>query len=392
MQYEGPEEVYENIEDNFVDVANCGEKCLDTKRPIEEILDKKKNEDFLKDFEEEDKLPECPEILNEKDFKRVMHEYIAHMEKKEKKEKKALNSKKTGKKAIDEEEEEEEEEEYEEEEEILDNYLKKPDLKPENVDKIKVEDMFTRRVYDKIDIKDDVCLQAHMAHMLKDSSDEEVEEKEDTIRLDDEPTIEETSKNESGIAPKLNIIKETNLGKNSKKMKRRKNNEEINETNKKNNEKTNEKNDSKNDAKNEEKSLKNENNEKNVEKNDVKKEEKIVEKEENLVKNEENLVKNEENLVKKEENFVKNEEKAQNDEENSAKNDDKIEHKEIFRKREKGETAEEKAERKAGIKAFKQDRKEKKQKFKEEFKYQHVRELKKTSHSQNIGHVSVYKL
>jgi len=350
LQYEGPEEVYENIEDNFVDVANCGEKCLDTRRPIEEILDQKKNNDFLKEFEEDDdKMPEMPEILNEKDFKRVMHEYIAHMEKKN--EKKALNSKKLqGKK----EESEEEEEEYEEEEEILDNYLKKPDLKPENVDKIKQEDMFTRKVYDKIDIKDDICLQAHM---MKDSSEDEGEEIDNSIiRHDDSPTIEETSKNESGIVPKLTIIKETNLSKNSKKMKRRKNNEEIIE---KTNEKTDEKTNEKTDEKMNEKTI-----EKTIEKTDEKTDEKNMNDVENLVKNEENLVKNEE----------------------------KIEHNEIFRKREKNETAEEKAQRKAGIKAFKQDRKEKKQKFKEEFKYQHVRELKKTSHSQNIGHVSVYKL
>ncbi len=72
--------------------------------------------------------------------------------------------------------------------------------------------------------------------------------------------------------------------------------------------------------------------------------------------------------------------KDKNSEITNVKNDSKItniEHKEIFKKREKGETPEEKAERKKKIKTFKNERKEKKKKFKEELKYQQANELKK---------------
>ena len=166
MEYEGPE-AYENIEDNFVDIANDGEKCLDSKKPIEELVAEKQQEDLLKEMEEnEDKLPDIQGRMNKHDFNRIVHEYIAHMDKKNEKKAAEINNKNPNKKPIKEVEEEDEDEELNSEQE---DERKKPDIKPENMDKINKDELFTRKIYDKLAPTEDICLQQYL---LKDSSDE----------------------------------------------------------------------------------------------------------------------------------------------------------------------------------------------------------------------------
>ena len=229
MLYEGEEQAYENIEDNFVDIANCGEKCLDSKKPIEELLaHNKEEEEIMKQYDEEEKMPDIPEILTKQDFKRVMNEYIAHMEKKNEKNDLVNPKKHPNKKAI-----QEEEEEDESSEEEAGDYVKKVIIAPENVDKIKKEEIFTRKTYDKLDPKEDICLQNYL---MKDSSESEDEEpREKSTQIDDSPTIEDISKVHSTIAPKLNIIKENNKIKENKKSREVKNEEIELKTNDENN-------------------------------------------------------------------------------------------------------------------------------------------------------------
>lgn len=299
LEYEGPE-AYENLEDNFVDIANDGEKCLDSKKPIKDLVAEKQQEDLMKELEEsEDKLPDIQGVINKHDFNRIVHEYIAHMEKKHEK-KAETNNKNPSKKPLKELEEEEERESNPE----LEDDIKRPDIKPEIMDKIDKDELFTRKMYEKLDPTEDICLQQYL---MKDSSDElDTDQEPNTKKIEiNSPTIEDNSKNLSLPTPKLNIIKEKYGPRKQKKAKDAKS------------ETTNAENDS---------------------------------------------------------------------------NITKIEHKDIFKKREKEETQEEKTERKAKIKTFKNERKEKKKKFKEELKYQQSNELKKNKPNHNIAHVSVYKL
>ena len=285
------------MEDNFVDIANCGEKCLDSKVPLEQLeqVQKKNLEEVEKELEDDEELPDIPDMMTKDGFKKIVNEYIAHMEKK-----------KGGKKVIEEEEEDEEQEEEEFLESKQGMYIKRPDLKPENKDKLDPSFIVTKRTYDKLTPEEDICLQQYMN---KESSDTDDSDSDDEKKVyDDSPTIEENSRNNSGIAPKLNIIKEKRPENPKRKNKKEKTKE---------------------------------------------KEEENTEKEEKEAKKEIN---------------------------------------EVFKKRGKGETAEEKAERKAQIKAFKKDRKEKKQKFKEELKNQNAVELRKNKPNHNINHVSIYKL
>lgn len=220
LQYEGEDQAYENLEDNFVDIANCGEKCLDSKVPLEqlELAQKKELEEVEKELEDdEEELPDIPDMMTKDGFKKIVNEYIAHMEKK-----------KGGKKVI----EEEEEDEEQEEEEILESkqgmYIKRPDLKPENKDKLDPSFIVTKRTYDKLTPEEDICLQQYMN---KESSDSDDSDSDDEKKVyDDSPTIEENSRNNSGIAPKLNIIKEKRAENPKKKNKKEamKENEEEN--------------------------------------------------------------------------------------------------------------------------------------------------------------------
>ena len=235
MEFEGNEEAYEKLEDDFVDIANCGEKCLDSKVPME-TMEKEELEAIEKELEDDDKLPEVPEILNKHDFKKIVNEYIAHMGKQ--------NDKKAGiitKKPVSEETSEEENEDKDE-----GIYIKKPDLKPENMNKIDPEYMVTKRTYEKLDPKDDICLQQYL---LKDSSEESSDEEKNKKKIDDSPTIEDISGKVNGIQPKLHIIKEKNQ-QNTRKKERKEKKEETNDKKEEKNDK-NDKNDKKEEENNE---------------------------------------------------------------------------------------------------------------------------------------------
>lgn len=296
MEYEGPEEVYEIIEDDFVDIANCGEKCLDSKgieqQKEKEKFEKKipKNENYI---DENENNIQIPNILTKQDFKKIVNEYIAHMENKNRiKPMHSGNPKKEIESTSNEESDEENEE----------IYVKKPDFKSDNNQKINAEDIFTNKVYEKLDLKEDFCMQQCIMKESSDSEYDDMSNENEKITHDDfnSLTIENNIYKENKGNPNLNIISEKREDKTKKK---------------------------------------------------------------------------------------KNKEEKANDEKKTN-----LKCIEVFQKREKGETNEEKAERKAKIKAFKQERKEKKLKFKEEFKYQHMKELKKSKPNHNIPHVSVYKL
>lgn len=109
LQYEGADLKYENLEDDFVNMANCGEEILKEKeKKVEKIVNKETHEkdlkkgikDFIeskdkkkkdkkkrvaeidekalknveKEFESEEDLPQMPDILSKHDFKKIVGE------------------------------------------------------------------------------------------------------------------------------------------------------------------------------------------------------------------------------------------------------------------------------------------------------------------------------
>lgn len=224
LEYEGPDEDYEKLEDDFVDIANCGENCLDSKKnmfetkPISKEKTKQKiPEDFektMKEMDDDENLPRIPEVLNKRDFKRIVDEYIHHMQKKH------------GTEDNESEEEEEEEEGLGKDEGI---YIKNPNLNSELKDKIKPEEIFTSsKFYEKLDFNEDISLQQYLNK--ESDSDEEIElpkkTKPNYVNLDTD-TIENAVHNENPKAPVLNIIKEN--PKNPKKKKLTEEKEKENE-------------------------------------------------------------------------------------------------------------------------------------------------------------------
>lgn len=207
-----------------MDLANCGEKCLDSK-PIapkkEEEKKKIKQQTIENDMDENDNNIQIPNILTKQDFKKIVNEYIAHMENKNGK--KNLKSDNPVKEIENKSDEETEEEEVNEE-----IYVKKPDLKSENKQKIDPEEIFTNKFYDKLDIKEDFCLQQCI---MKESSESDYDEMSDNdnkkiSQENDSITIENNIYKENKATPNLNIISEKRED-----MKKKKKNQEENSIN-----------------------------------------------------------------------------------------------------------------------------------------------------------------